>query len=311
MNSEINNKEAESKNKTRVFLILGLLIWMLGLFFFLYQSRFEHSLIFARILPTGLEIEPITIINDTTKIDPNIDPNIFVLDTIQIDTTIKKNSEYSLRKFAPPIKSQGKLGTCVSWASAYAGLTIVKRIEKNNINAEPYSPLNLYVRYKNHFREEPCSYGACIPYALNILQSKGCSTFKNFLPNDCRKSASEKIIYEDKLYAFDPINKSSINTIKSAISSNMPVIIGMLCYDGDDWKNAVLNNGVWSGHYSGKVNSGHAMCLIGYDDNKAGGSFEIMNSWGDDWGDKGFFWIKYADFVKHVDECYALIPRKK
>ena len=51
------------------------------------------------------------------------------------------------------------------------------------------------------------------------------------------------------------------------------------------------------------------MCVIGYDDNKSGGSFEVMNSWGEDWGDKGFFWIKYADFPIHVDECYAMIAR--
>ena len=53
------------------------------------------------------------------------------------------------------------------------------------------------------------------------------------------------------------------------------------------------------------------MCLIGYDDKKGGGSFQIMNSWGADWGDKGFFWIKYEDFPLHVKECYALLPRKK
>jgi hypothetical protein len=42
------------------------------------------------------------------------------------------------------------------------------------------------------------------------------------------------------------------------------------------------------------------MCVVGYDDSKFGGAFEIMNSWGTDWGDKGFIWIRYNDFAKHV-----------
>jgi C1A family cysteine protease len=307
---EFKEAEKKAKKKTRFFLIIGLSIWMFFLFFFLNQSKNEQSLIFAKILPTGLIIKPITIIDDTSKIDPNIDPNIFIVDTTNIDTTIKKGKSYSLRPYAPKVMSQGQLGSCVSWASAYAGLTIVKRIEKNNKNLEPFSPLNLYVRYKKHFNEDPCSYGACVPFALNILKSNGCSPYNKFLPNECSKNVSENMVYDDKLYSFDPLNSSSISSIKSAIANNMPVVIGIKCYDGDDWKNAIFNNGVWSGYFTGSVNSGHAMCLIGYDDEKAGGAFEILNSWGEDWGDKGYFWIKYADFVKHVDECYALIPQK-
>ena len=32
----------------------------------------------------------------------------------------------------------------------------------------------------------------------------------------------------------------------------------------------------------------HAMTIIGYDDNKYGGAFEVMNSWGEAFGNKGF-----------------------
>lgn len=310
MDRDNNFREAEKKarNKTKIYLITGLATWMTGLFFFLNQSKYEQSLVFAKILPTGLDLKKIVVIDDTSKIDPNIDPKILVVDTTDIDTSLKKGVAYSLKTYAPAVLSQGQLGSCVSWASAYAGFTIVKRLEKNNKNLEPFSPLNLYVRYKKQFDESPCSYGACIPFALNILKSNGCSVFNKFLPNECTKDVSENIIYEDKLYSYDPINPSSINSIKSAISANMPVVIGIKSYDGDDWKNAVLDEGVWNGHYSGTATSGHAMCLVGYDDNKDDGAFEIMNSWGEDWGEKGYIWIRYNDFIKHVDQSYALIP---
>jgi len=300
-----------TKNRTKFILFVGLFIWMASLFFFLNRSRFEQSLVFAKVLPTGLVIRPIKIIDDTSKIDPNVNPDDYVIDTVNIDTSKNIKTAYSLRAYAPPVMSQGNLGSCVSWACAYAGLTIVKRIEQNNPNAEKYSPLNLYVRYKKQYNEGTCSDGASIPHALNILKSQGCSLFSNFIPNACSTSVSKDAVYNEKLFTFDPINPSAINTIKNAISLNMPVVIGIRCYDGTDWQNAFLINGVWSGYYSGKVDGGHAMCITGYDDNKFGGAFEVMNSWGDDWGDKGYFWIKYKDFLKHVTQSYALMPSNK
>ncbi len=300
------------KNKTKLILCLGLLVWMGSLFFFLNQSKHEHSLVFAKILPpyfldSTLNDSFVVIhdIIDTAKINPNIDPNLIIYDTTKIDTSIKIPYAYSLRSYAPPVLSQGDLGSCVSWANAYAGLTIVKGVEQNQ-KVDPYSPLNLYVRYKKLVGQKTCSDGANIPYALNLLKNNGCLKF-NLFKNSCDVDVSKDVEYSDKLFSYSIIDKNDINQIKSAISSKMPVSIGINCYSGDSWQNAKLYNGVWSGYVSGMVNGGHAMCLIGYDDTKDGGAFEIMNSWGEDWGDKGFFWIKYKDFPKHVDECYAMM----
>lgn len=37
---------------------------------------------------------------------------------------------------------------------------------------------------------------------------------------------------------------------------------------------------------------GHAVLMVGYDDSKQ--AFLVMNSWGEDWGLEGFFWLPYA-----------------
>ena len=42
---------------------------------------------------------------------------------------------------------------------------------------------------------------------------------------------------------------------------------------------------------------GHAVCLVGYDDNfknTRNGYFIAKNSWGPTWGDKGYFYMPYA-----------------
>lgn len=54
----------------------------------------------------------------------------------------------------------------------------------------------------------------------------------------------------------------------------------------------------WAGSYPSEKDEGHGMCIVGYDDTKFGGAFEIVNSWGVDWANGGFIWIRYDDLYK-------------
>ena len=51
---------------------------------------------------------------------------------------------------------------------------------------------------------------------------------------------------------------------------------------------------------SNENGDGHAVTIIGFNDNKYGGCFEIMNSWGSEYGDNGFMWIKYDDLASII-----------
>jgi hypothetical protein len=48
------------------------------------------------------------------------------------------------------------------------------------------------------------------------------------------------------------------------------------------------------------------MCVIGYDDFKNGGAFQIMNSWGEEWGNNGVAYVRYNDFDFFVVESYGV-----
>ena len=57
-------------------------------------------------------------------------------------------------------------------------------------------------------------------------------------------------------------------------------------------------------------NGGHAMVVIAYDDDKFGGSFQILNSWGSDWGDDGKVWVPYRDLLNILKEYNPLIRKR-
>jgi hypothetical protein len=95
------------------------------------------------------------------------------------------------------------------------------------------------------------------------------------------------------------------------LSNGNPVVIGMICP-----KSFQRASGVWqpfeNPQSGGSGQHGrHAICVVGYDDHQYGGAFEIQNSWGTNWGNQGYIWIPYRDFVNFVFETYELLPLSK
>src|SRR6202008_2669113 len=97
--------------------------------------------------------------------------------------------------------------------------------------------------------------------------------------------------------------------MKQNIAQGAPVVIGMAVGGTFEEMNG---NKSWiptEEDYNNKDQfGGHALCVIGYDDNLDGGSFQIMNSWGEDFGVNGLFWMPYEHFEKFTNEAYGLYP---
>jgi C1A family cysteine protease len=109
-----------------------------------------------------------------------------------------------------------------------------------------------------------------------------------------QKAASGKIKDYARLFDIESPAASKIFAVKKSLSENRPVVMGMICppsFDGakEIWKPTEQADR--------KLYGGHAMCVVGYDDNKDGGSFEIQNSWGLKWGNGGYIWINYETFA--------------
>jgi hypothetical protein len=229
------------------------------------------------------------------------------------DYTILPKS-FSLKQYSPTPGNQGQTGTCVGWSSTYAGRTILEAkangwTDKTVIGQNIFSPG--YV-YKLISTDPSCQNGTYINDAMETLQEKGAPKLKD-LPTTCVSSipanvhslaAAYKIKGFARLFENDASNAQIIQSTKKSIANGNPVIIGMKC--ADSFFDA---KGAWQPTEDPNLNyGGHAMCVIGYDDTKFGGAFEIQNSWGTTWGNEGYIWIPYntyADFTKYGYEMIA------
>lgn len=222
---------------------------------------------------------------------------------------------FSLEKYCPQRLNQGQQGSCVGWSSSYAARTILQAVATN---ARPddirFSPSYLY----NKIALEDCQ-GAYIKDAMQTLNAEGAAPFNDFAYDEysCTNRPSneiEQVASNYKIKGFNRLTRSGDNykvdllAIKQNIAQKAPVVIGMAV--GGSFMQ-MKGNDVWlptQMDYNKQGFGGHAMCVVGYDDYKQGGAFQIMNSWGNDYGDRGFIWVRYKDFDYFVTEAYGLYP---
>lgn len=234
------------------------------------------------------------------------------------DYTILPDS-FSLRKYCPKAGSQGIYGTCTAWASTYAARTIAEAIkwgwtDTEIISEEAYAPLFVYAQTKVE-NDNECTLGARMDLVLKFMKTNGAAKIQSFnyqcadfIPRWVHDEAIDNTI-DDYFTIFGHRCQSAdekISKVKKSLSQERPVVINM--HIPRSFRKA---GEIWAGSgMDGDKPGYHAMCVVGYDNNKAGGAFQIMNSWGEKWGDKGFTWVKYADFAKYVDWAFELYVKK-
>lgn len=225
----------------------------------------------------------------------------------------------SLAAFAPKRLNQGKQGSCVAWSSAYAARTILEAASTSqDPNQVAYSPAFVY----NNIALDDCQ-GSYIQRAMEFMQNRGALPLKEFQydENNCTRMANGDLMVkasQNAIHGFtrltesDGVNGLSIRAVKEHLSKDAPVVIGMMV--GQSFMQGMMGQKVWhpdQSDYQQVGFGGHAMCVIGYDDRVEGGVFQIMNSWGPEWGQSGIGYVRYGDFKEFVREAYGLDPLPK
>lgn len=222
----------------------------------------------------------------------------------------------SLHPYAPIPQNQGAYGTCVGWSTAYAARTILMAYDQGWTNQiliteNAFSPFFIYEQAKS-VDDIYCQEGTSLFNALEIIKNIGAIRISEFdsqcgqmiTNNDEEKASRYRIQDYKRLFDTDIDNKALL--IKKSLAEHKPVIIGMQCCTesflnakGEKfWQRKSTDNPYPEG--------GHALTIVGYDDERYGGAFELMNSWGTAWGEEGFIWMSYQDIEQYCFEAYEM-----
>jgi C1A family cysteine protease len=85
---------------------------------------------------------------------------------------------------------------------------------------------------------------------------------------------------------------NDVSTMKRSLANGFPFVVGIQIYDGFESIQVALTGVVPQPNPAFEsCLGGHAVVCCGYDDNKQ--MWIMRNSWGEQWGDKGYFYLPY------------------
>ncbi len=200
--------------------------------------------------------------------------------------------------------AQGGQGSCVGWATAYALKSYQERMEMSwalDSSSHLFSPAWIYNQI-NGGQDK----GSYIHDAMELIRTSGSASLATmpYNENDFTTRPGTAAIQEASRFKARAWSRlSNTSEIKGALANRMPVVIGIKVYS--NFNNLRGGNSVYNST-SGSYLGGHAITITGYDDNAYGGAFKVINSWGTDWGDNGYFWLPYSFFDTVVKYTYVL-----
>ena len=198
-----------------------------------------------------------------------------------------------LREFGGPIKDQGEEGSCTGHAFSSAREWVARKYEK----ASPIlSPQCLYVEELIAEGTFPRDEGAQPRTGCKVLTSLGCceASFWPYVAGQIVKPTPEQAANALKWKTGAYHRLSSLMDVLCCLAdpTPWPVPVAFQVYE-IFMTQQVADTGIMPIPKPGEIcQGGHEVLCLGYDRKKQ--LALIQNSWGDGWGQKGYFWMPFA-----------------
>jgi C1A family cysteine protease len=232
-------------------------------------------------------------------------------------------SKADLRPWAGPVKNQGDLGACTGFA--YSGLMELlcrkfpeglpkdtrDRFDPTKVVLSPLftywwnrrndgklevqdgiSPAGTELKYVNYDR------GANMRSGMRTLRWQGVCLEKEdpYNPRNFRQKPNVDQCVEALLFRGGAYHRmQTLDDMKNCLREGFPFTMAIQVYDSFESAEVARTGRVpVPDPKREKCQGGHAVLCVGFDDKAQ--HFIVRNSWGDDWGDRGDFYLPYAFF---------------
>ncbi|HBN08400.1 MAG TPA: hypothetical protein DD435_07055 [Cyanobacteria bacterium UBA8530] len=218
-------------------------------------------------------------------------------------------AKVDLRATCSPVGDQGNIGSCTAWSMA-RGL----REFMFNKNQQKYTQLSaLYMYYKERVIENTVNEdsGATMTDGMTVLTDTGVCSEKDWpyitskftvAPSD----VAEKGAAQYKIAKAIPVKGNGpddqLAQIKEQLAKGNAVVFGFEVFNSFMGQ-GVAKTGIMPMPKPNEQSvGGHAVVFVGYDDAKK--MLIVRNSWGTSWGDKGYFYMPYAN-MSHCEDIWT------
>lgn len=219
-------------------------------------------------------------------------------------------AEYDPRAAMPPILDQGNLGSCGLNSS---GNLVFATMRKNGLAAAfLFSRLAVYYDVRKAMKTLKEDSGVENRDVMKIL-SKGGYAPETLWTYDISKFTKKppKIYYAEakKHFALEylSLDTTNLTEIKTCLAQGFTFFFGFDVYSSFE-SETVAKTGIMPApnEKKEKLLGGHDVHAVGYSDAKQ--AIICQNSWGESWGNGGYFYFPYKYFTdpSHVDSAWTI-----
>jgi C1A family cysteine protease len=215
-----------------------------------------------------------------------------------------------------PVKNQGSLGSCVGFAMAAMKewqeqkeyLNEVKKGSKYRRKKDHYNLSEMWIYYKSKEIDPwPNQEGTSIRCAMKQMCKLGAPPEKAWKYNDRVKGKPEPWSHLVSKWRSSQsyFRVNNLNELLQALDNYGPVVIGVYCFKEifSPSKKGIVKDPANPDMCYG----GHAICAVHYNPEKQ--LVKFKNSWGSNWGNKGYGCFSYDYINRYMMDAWVLIDK--
>ncbi|CAF1147020.1 unnamed protein product [Rotaria sordida] len=208
-----------------------------------------------------------------------------------------------LRPDMTPVEDQSRIGSCSANSLAGAYEYLLKKVNGSNIDMS-----RLFIYYNGRTKKSTAvtDKGCSMTDAIEALEEFG-TCFESVWPYDITSvnvRPNDQAYEQAKDHQITEALKININLdeMKSCLAQGFPFAFGLRLYKSFDKASKTGVVPIPNEDEQSRTEHGrHALLAVGYSDQSR--AFIVRNSWGEDWGDKGYCYIPY-DYMTNSNFCF-------